>query len=57
VAAGTSGTVSFYLDGACGLGGATDSYSIYVRVVGSGAPGYECSPYTLQYTFDAGLCR
>jgi hypothetical protein len=55
VAAGTSGTARFYLDGECGI--TTDSYPIYVRVIGSGAPGFECRPYTLSYTFDAGLCR
>lgn len=54
VAAGTSGTIRFFLDGACP---GTDSYSFHVRVVGSGAPGYECRPYALSYTFDAGLCR
>jgi hypothetical protein len=56
VAAGTTTTLSQYLDGACGPG-QTDSYTVYIRVRGLNAPGFECSPYTLSYFFDAGLCR
>ncbi len=48
VSAGSSATWTFSLDGACP---ATDSYSVYVRVSGSTAPGFECSPYTLSYGF------
>ncbi|MBM4334989.1 MAG: hypothetical protein FJ108_03635 [Deltaproteobacteria bacterium] len=54
VPAGTSQMISWNLDGACGAG--TDAYVFYVSVRGASAPGYECRPYTLSYTFDAGLC-
>ena len=57
VAAGTSKSVTWHLDGACGPT-ATDSYSIYFSVTpGDVAPGFTCHPYTLTYFFDAGLCR
>lgn len=56
VAAGTSGTVRQWQDGACGPG-QTDSYTGYILVQGSGAPAFECSPYSLSYVFDAGHCR
>ena len=56
VPAGTTTTLSQWLDGQC-LVGTTDSYTVYVRVSGGTAPGFECSPYTLTYTFDAGYCR
>ncbi|MEZ4404541.1 MAG: hypothetical protein R3B06_31260 [Kofleriaceae bacterium] len=56
VAAGSTTTLSQYLDGACGPG-QTDRYTVYVRVRGANAPGFECAPYTLSYFFDAGLCR
>ncbi len=57
VAAGTTTTLSQFLDGACGPG-QTDSYTVYVRVRGGAtSPAFECRPYTLSYTFDAGLCR
>lgn len=49
-------TVSQYLDGACGPG-QTDRYTVYVRIRGTGTPGFECAPYGLSYYFDAGLCR
>lgn len=53
VNAGTSATWIYNLDGACNV---NDSYSIYVRVAASSAPGFQCVPYTLSYFFDAGLC-
>jgi hypothetical protein len=56
VAAGSSITVSQYLDGACGPG-ETDNYTTYLSIRGASAPGFECRPYNLSYTFDAGLCR
>ncbi|MGH9867978.1 MAG: hypothetical protein ACREAA_07440 [Candidatus Polarisedimenticolia bacterium] len=54
VAQGTSGTVFIWLDGECP---GQDDYTVYVRVRGLGAPGFECLPYSLSYTFDAGLCN
>lgn len=54
VAAGSSQTVRIFLDGSCS---GTDTYTPYIRVRGSGAPGFECRPYTLTYFFDAGYCR
>jgi len=56
VSAGSTGTVRQFLDGACSPT-SSDSYTIFVRVQGDNAPGFECSPYTLTYFFDAGLCR
>ena len=57
VAAGTTTTLSQYLDGACAPGN-TDSYTVYARVRGGAtSPSFECRPYTLSYFFDAGLCR
>jgi hypothetical protein len=57
VAAGTTTTLSQFLDGACGPG-QTDSYTVYVRVRGGAtSPAFECRPYTLSYTFESGLCR
>jgi hypothetical protein len=54
VAAGQTVTYSQYLDGACP---GADNYTVYVRVRGLDAPGFECSPYTLSYQFISGLCR
>lgn len=56
VAAGTSRTLTYQLDGACGPG-TTDSYSTFVRVSGFSGIGFSCTPYRLSYFFDAGLCR
>lgn len=56
VAAGGPGTARMWIDGACGPG-QTDRYDIFVRVSGDGSPGFECAPYNLSYTFDAGYCR
>lgn len=53
---GTTTHVTWDLDGACGPG-SQDDYSIYLRVRGTGSPGFSCHNYTLSYTFDAGLCR
>jgi hypothetical protein len=55
VVPGESESWTFQLDGACGVG--NDSYTVYVRITGQDAPGFECAPYTLSYFFDAGLCR
>jgi putative metal-binding protein len=54
VTAGSSQTITWFLDGSCTE---TDSYQVYVRVRGVGAPGFSCAPYTLSYNFDAGFCR
>lgn len=54
VAAGSSQTFRIFLDGGCTT---TDTYTPTIRVRGSGAPGFECRPYTLTYFFDAGYCR
>jgi hypothetical protein len=43
---GSSQTLQVTLDGACP---GTDSYSVFVRISGGSAPGFECSPYTLSY--------
>jgi hypothetical protein len=51
VAAGSSQSWQYNIDGACG-GGGTDEYDIFVSVNGP----TECSPYSLSYTFDAGFC-
>lgn len=54
VNAGASASWSYPLDGSCGSG---DSYSVYVRVsAGNYSPGFQCSPYTLSYFFDADVC-
>ncbi len=52
VAAGTSGSLAFQLDGSCTSG--TDSYAYFVRVSPSTSPGTTCVPYTLSYRFDTG---
>jgi hypothetical protein len=57
VNAGASVTVSQYLDGACVGPGQPDSYDVFIRVSPLNVPGFSCRPYTLSYTFDAGLCR
>jgi len=54
VAAGQSQTLTQFLDGACP---GNDQYTSYVRVRGLDAPGFECRPYLLSYTFTSGLCR
>ena len=53
VAAGSSHTWTYELDGGCP---AVDAYDVYVTVAGGSAPGYECKGYTLTYAFDAGVC-
>jgi hypothetical protein len=54
VAAGQTLDLQQYLDGECP---GQDDYVTYLRIRGLDAPGFECRPYTLSYTFDAGLCR
>jgi hypothetical protein len=54
VAAGGTTTLSQNLDGACP---GSDNYTVYVRIHGDNAPGFQCHPYTLSYFFDAGYCR
>lgn len=54
--AGQTLNLQQYLDGACGPT-QTDRYTTYLRIRGVNAPGFECRPYQLSYTFDAGLCR
>jgi hypothetical protein len=56
VAAGQTTTLTQFLDGACGPG-PVDSYDVYVRVRGGVSPGFECSPYSLSYSFTSGFCR
>lgn len=56
VAAGTSQTLAYYLDGACGPA-TTDSYLNFVRISGLSVAAFSCAPYQLSYFFDAGLCR
>jgi hypothetical protein len=59
VSAGNTGTLQWYRDGCCsGLAGCNgaDSYDLWIRVRGVGGTAYECSPYTLEYEFDAGYC-
>jgi hypothetical protein len=51
VYAGTQGTWTWNLDGACP---GNDSYSIYVGITPGGGPGFECRPYTLSYGFVPG---
>jgi len=51
-AAGSSTTVTLFLDGECP---GPDSYSIYVRITRS--PALDCHAYTLTYNFDAGYSR
>ncbi len=53
VGAGSSYTWTYNLDGGCP---GNDSYGIFVRIAGGGAPGFECKPYKLSYTFDAQRC-
>ena len=54
IAAGQTGQIQRYLDGACP---GNDTYDVRLRVRGDNAPGFECRPYRLSYTFDAGYCR
>ncbi len=56
VGAGQVINLQQFLDGSCGPTG-QDDYTTYLRIRGLNAPGFECSAYTLSYTFDAGLCR
>jgi hypothetical protein len=53
VFAGSSGAVLEVADGGCPQ---VDSYDVYIRVRGTGVPGFECEPYTLTYTLDDGFC-
>jgi len=53
VGAGTQINLTQNLDGACP---GSDNYTVYLRIRGVNPPGYECSPYTLSYMFDAGYC-
>lgn len=57
VAAGQSGVLQRWFDGTCGSPAPTDSYDVRIRVRGDDTPAFECRPYTLRYTFDAGHCR
>jgi len=51
VAEGQSNTWTWNLDGACP---GNDSYERLISVSGGNFPGFECAPYTLQYTFEPG---
>ncbi len=51
---GNTLNLSQWLDGACP---GSDNYTLYLRIRGYSTPGFECRPYTLSYTFDAGYCR
>ena len=59
VPAGQTGQLQWYKDGCCsganGCSGA-DSYDLWIRVRGIGAPAFECDDYVLEYEFDAGYC-
>jgi hypothetical protein len=57
VAAGQTGRIERFLDGSCTPLSPLDSYDVRIRVRGDDAPAFECRPYTLRYTFDAGYCR
>ncbi len=58
VTAGSSGQTQWFQGGGCGIfGGGQDDYDLYVRVAGQNGQGFECLPYTLEYTFDAGYCE
>ncbi len=58
VTAGTSGQLQWFQDGGCGIfGGGQDDYDLYIHVSGQNGQAFECLPYTLEYTFDAGYCR
>jgi hypothetical protein len=54
IAAGSTGQIVRDIDGGCP---GDDNYTAYVRIRGDNAPAFECSPYTLYYFFDAGLCN
>jgi hypothetical protein len=56
VAAGQTINLTQDLDGYCAPTG-SDNYTVYLRIYGDNAPGFECSPYTLYYMFDSGYCR
>jgi len=51
VVAGQFDTWIWTLDGGCP---GNDSYERFIRVTGDNFPGFECAPYTLQYTFEPG---
>jgi len=51
VLAGQTQSWTWTLDGACP---GQDDYEHFVRIYGDNAPGYECAPYTLRYTFTPG---
>ncbi|MBI4511212.1 MAG: putative metal-binding motif-containing protein [Deltaproteobacteria bacterium] len=55
VGAGTSGTLELGFDGNCSPT-SSDSYTVHVRVEGVVAPGFECAPYELKYSFITGQC-
>jgi hypothetical protein len=57
VAAGQSGRIERFFDGTCTPLSPVDAYDVRIRVRGDNAPAFECRPYTLRYTFDAGHCR
>jgi hypothetical protein len=56
VSAGTTGQIQFMQDGACGPFNSNDNYDLYLHVKGINNPGFECQPYQLDVTFDAGQC-
>lgn len=57
VGAGTTGRLEQWFDGRCVPFAPSDSYDVRVEIRGDNAPAFECRPYTLKYTFDAGHCR
>jgi hypothetical protein len=58
VTAGSTGQLQWFQDGGCGIfGGGQDDYDLYVHVTGQNGQAFECKPYTLEYSFDAGYCR
>ena len=57
VPAGTSGTVPYLLlNGSC-TPGSTDSYDLYIWIIGVSGQGFKCFPYTLTYNFRSGVCN
>jgi hypothetical protein len=58
VTAGSTGQLQWFQDGGCGIfGGGQDDYDLYLHVTGQNGQAFECKPYTLEYSFDAGYCR
>lgn len=53
IGAGQTINLTQNIDGACP---GQDDHTVYVRIRGLDPPGYECSPYTLTYMYDAGFC-